>query len=224
MEDLHVTLPKRLIANLLDLILPPGTKNSEKLELIIRLRTENISVREFAAYLNFIDKAFGRLTPEGIYSYSKTSKYELKITEIRHGSVEVIIANSLSHLVSIKALIVVGLLLKYLPGIIRLALSAYCDYEEIRLAKVRRQQIKEQITQDRKLSPLGNTQIKQLIKLLDILYGTDTRNLPKAHKFSKEAVIQVEFKLQTCNKPSNKVSSEEKQVRRIRILRRSDLE
>jgi hypothetical protein len=224
MEDSDVILPKKLITNLLDIILPPGTKGDEKFALIIRLETKNISLRELAAYLNFIDKAFGRLTPAGIYSYSKTSKYELKITEISHGSLEIIISNLLSDLVSSKALIVVGLLLKYLPGIIRSALSGYRDYEEGRLARVQRQQIKEQITQDKKLSSLAKRQIKQLIELLTTLYRMDTRNLPKAHKFSKETVIQVELKLQPSNKTLNKVSSEEKQVRKIRILRKSDVQ
>ena len=224
MEDFQVTVPKKLISNLLDLFLPPGTKGDERLQLIIGLRTKKISIRKFAAYLNFIDKAFGRLTPEGINTYSKTSKYELKIAEVRFGSWEIIIANLLSDPASIKALILVGLLLKFLPGIIKSSLTSYRDYEEGRLARVRRQQIKEQIMENEKVSRLADRHINQLSQLLDILYAMDKRNLSKARKFSKETVIQVDFKLEPTNKQSNNISSEEKGIRQLRVSRRIDLD
>lgn len=223
MEDFQVTVPKKLISNLLDLFLPPGTKGDEKLQLIIGLRTKKISIRKFAAYLNFIDKAFGRLTPEGITTYSKTSKYELKIAEVRFGSWEIIIANLLSDSSSIQALILVGLLLKYLPGTIKSSLSSYRDYEEGRLARIRRQQIKAQIKEDERLSQLADRHINQLSQTLDILYRMDIRNLSKARKFSKETVIQVDFELER-SKQFNKISSEEKGIRQLRVSRRIDLD
>jgi hypothetical protein len=224
MEDIPLTVPTKLISNLLELIFPAGIKGDEKLNLVIRIETKDISIRQLAAYLNFMDKAFGRLTPKGINSYSKTSQYELKIKEFRYGSLEIVISNLLSDLMSIKALIMVGLLLKYLPGIIRSIFSTYRDYEEIRLARVRRQQIKEQIREDKNLSQLTDRRINQLVELMDILYGMDKRNLQKAHKFSKETVNQVEFELKPSNKKSNKISLEEKQLRKIRLSRRSDSE
>lgn len=220
MENLQVTVPKNLISNLLDLLLPPDTKDGENLQLIIGLQTKKISIRNFAAYLNFIDKAFGRLTPEGISTYSKTSKYELKIAEVKFGSWEIIITNLLSNSSTIHALILVGLLLKYLPGIIR----SYRDYEEGRLARIRRQQIKEQIREDERLSQLADRHINQLSQALDILYGMDIRNISKARKFSKETVIQVDLKLEPKNMQTNKVSSEEKGIEQLRISRRIDLD
>ena len=222
-EHFQVTIPKKLISNLLELILPPGTRGDGKLQLIIGLRTKEISIRKFAAYLNFIDKTFGRLTPEGITSYSKTSKYELKIAEVRLGSWEIIITNLLSNTASINALIVVGLLLKYLPGIIKSSFSSYRDYEEGRLARIRRQQIKEQIKEDEKLSQLEKRHINQLSQTLDILYEVEIRDLSKARKFSKETVVQVDFKLESLSKQPNEISLEEKPVRKLHLSRRIDL-
>ncbi len=217
MEDSQVTIPKKLSSNLLKLILPHGTDSGERLQLIIGLQTREISIRKFAGYLNFIDQTFGRLTPEGITAYSKTSKYELKIAEVRFGSWEIIIENLLSDPSSIKALIIVGLLLKFLPSIIKSSLASYRDYEEGRLARIRRQQIKEQMQEDERLSRLADKDIKQLSKILDILYLLDKRNLSKARKFSKKTVIHVDFELGPTNKPSTKVSSEGRGIRKIKF-------
>ncbi len=224
MEDFQVTVPKKLSSSLVDLFLPPGAKDVKKLQLIIGLQTKKISIRKFATYLNFIDKAFGRLTPGGITTYSKTSKYELKIAEVRVGSWEIIIANLLSDPASIKGLIVVGLLLKYLPGIIKSSLSSYRDYEEGKLARIRRQQIKEQIREDERLSQLAERHIKQLSQTLDFLYRMDIRSLSKARKFSRETVIKVDFELEPSSRQSNDISSEEKRVRKIHFSRRVDLD
>jgi len=116
---LSPTIPKKLVTNLFNMYIPEEVSLDKRFELIIRMRAENISVRQLAAYLNFIDKAYGRLTPRGIMHYARTSTYELNVTEIRHGSLEIVISNILSESTSIKAIIIVGLLLKYLPSIIK---------------------------------------------------------------------------------------------------------
>ena len=220
MDDYLLHTPKRLISNVVDLFLPKKVTGKERLELIIRLQGENISLRQLAAYMNFIDKAYGRLTPKGISYYSRSSKYELKVTEIRHGSLEIVIANLLSDPEAIKSIVVVGLLLKYMPGIIKSALSAYRDYEEGRLARIQRQQIKEQIEKDSDLKKLKKGQINQLSKFFDLMYGKDIRNLPRAHKFSKETVIEVKIKIE---KPKEQLQ-EQKATRKLRLRRKLDTE
>ena len=54
--------PRRLIDTLFDLFIPDKSEKDGKLGLVIRLKGTEISVRQLAAYLNFIDKAYGRLT------------------------------------------------------------------------------------------------------------------------------------------------------------------
>jgi len=220
MNNSLLPVPKRLVGNLLKRFLPEYYTGDDKLELIIRLKGKDISVRQLAAYLTFLDKAYGRLTPKGIAHYARTTKYELRVSEIRHGSIEIVIANLLSDPESIKALIIVGLLLKFMSGTIKSVLSSYRDYEEGRLARARRQQIKEQIKQDKRLAELPDRQVNQLCHLLDLMYGRDIRNLPKAHKFSKETVIEVEFELQK-HKDS---LAEKERIRKIRIRQKSDIE
>ena len=216
MNNSLLPVPKRLIVNLLKRFLPEHYTGDDKLELTIRLKAKDISVRQLAAYLNFIDKAYGRLTPKGIAHYARTPEYELRVSEIKHGSIEIVIANLLSDPESIKALIIVGLLLKYMQGTIKSVLASYRDYEEARLARARRQQIKH----DKRLAELPDRQVNQLCHLLDLMYGMDIRNLPKAHKFSKETVIEVEFELQ---KHKDSLAQKER-IRKIRIRQKSDIE
>jgi len=200
MYDLTFHHPKKLFNNIFSLFIPDKVSGDETFELIIRLTDKNISVRNLAAYLNFIDKAYGRLTPKGIKHYSQTSTYELKITEIRRGSIEIVIADVLSNTTSIKALIIIGLLLKCLPKIIRSILSSYRDYEEARLARIRRKQIKEQMKEDKNLNKLADRQMNRLVVFLDAMYLIDKRNIPKAYNFSKENTTQIKFNLQKPQK------------------------
>jgi len=219
MDNLPAHLPKKFTGNLFDMFVPAKVSENDKFELLIRLKGGDISVRQLAAYLNFIDKAYGRLSPKGIINYSRSSKYELKVTEIRHGSLEIVISYLLANHDKISALILVGLSLKYLPGIIKSGLSAYRDYEEGKLAKIRRQQIKEQIKNEKKLSGLKDRQVNQLCHFFDAMYGMDIRNLPKAYKFSKETVIEVEFNF----RKSDELLNSQNEVRKIRVKRKLDI-
>jgi len=212
--------PKKLVGSLFELFVPDQYSDNDTLRLIIRLRTQDISVRQFAAYLNFIDRAYGRLMPKGIIHYSRTHRYELKISKIEHGSIEIIISNLLSDPNSIKALIIVGLLLKYLPEIFKSALSTYHDYEEGRLSKARRQQITERIKKDEKLTKLTGKQVNQLCNFLDLMYKKDIRNLSKAQKFSKETVIEVIFHLAESTSSPRAGDG----MRKIRIHRSLDID
>ena len=219
MDNLPATLTKRLKASLFDSFVPKPTSENDKFELLIRLKGEDVSVRQFAAYLNFLDKSYGRLTQKGIISYSRSPEHELKITELRRGSLEIVLSNFLSNPNSIIALILVGLLLKYLPGIIRSVLSGYRDYEEAKLAKVRRQQLKGQINNDRHLKNLNDRQMTQLRDFFDAMYGVDVRNLPKAHKFSSETVIEVEFHVNKTSGPT----TGQKNIRKLKLTRSLDI-
>jgi hypothetical protein len=215
---LSPTIPKKLITNLFNMYIPKEVSMDKRFELIIRMRAEDIRVRQFAAYLNFIDKAYGRLTPRGIIHYARTSTYELKATEIRQGSLEIVISNILSESTSIRAIIIVGLLLKYLPSIIKSVLSSYRDYEEARLSRIRREQIREQIKKDKDLCKISRRQIYQLAIFLDNMYRADMRDINKAHKFSKENIVKVNFNL----REQKKLIKERKETGQIKSSKQED--
>ena len=218
MDSLPVLLPRKFTGHLLDMFVPSDASGTDRFELLIRLKGDDISLRQLAAYLNFIDKAYGRLSPKGIINYSRSSRYELKVTEIRHGSLELVISHLVTNSNGITALILVGLLLKYLPGIIKAGLSAYRDYEEGKLAKARRQQIKEQIKSEENLSELRDRQVNQLCHFMDVMYGMDMRNLPKTYSFSKDAVVDLEFRVRKSDAELSNQSEGEKDRPKRSIL------
>lgn len=220
MNNLPSPISKSIMKSLFSAFVPESYSEKDKFELTIRLKGKNVSVRQFASYMRFLDKAYGRLTPRGLVSYSRTPENELKIEEIRHGSLEIIISKFLSEPDSINALILVGLLLKYLPGFIKSTLSAYRDYEEGRLARARKQQIKEQIKKDKRLGELSDRHIYQLTQFLDTMYSMDIRNLPKAHKFSSDTVIEVEFNIKSSGGTTGLGQSG---VRKLRLKRKLDI-
>ena len=223
MYDLTVPHPKKLFNNIFSLFIADQVSGDETFELIIRLTETNLSVRNLAAYLNFIDKAYGRLTQKGIKHYSKTSTYELKITEIRRGSIELVIADIVSNTASIKALIIVGLLLQCLPKMIKSVLSSYRDYEEARLARIRRKQIKEQMKENKNLIELTDRQINQLVVILDMIYLIDKRNIPKAYNFSKENISQIKFNLQKPKKSLHIQEENNKKLKEGKIKNMGDI-
>ncbi|MBW2570216.1 MAG: hypothetical protein JRE47_12860 [Deltaproteobacteria bacterium] len=214
MNNLPSPISKNIMKSLFNAFVPESYSKSDKFELSIRLKGKNVSVRQFASYMRFLDKAYGRLTPKGLISYSRTPENELKIEEIRHGSLEIIISKLLSEIGSINALILVGLLLKFLPGFIKSTLSAYRDYEEGKLARARREQIKEQIKKDKRLKELSKKHIYQLTQFFDAMYSMDIRNLPKAHKFSSDTVIEVKFNIKSSCGPNN---LDQSGIRKIRL-------
>lgn len=219
MENYPIPITNSLKNTLLESFVPPQASENDRFEVIIKMEAKSVSVRQFAAYLNFIDRSYGRFTPEGILSYSRSKERELKITQLRPGSLEFVLSNYLANPISVTALILVGLLLKYLPGIIKSTLSAYRDYEEGKLAKVRRQQIKEQMKRDGALNKLNDRKILQLSKLFDAIYGLEIRNVPKAHKFSVETIIEVRFNVNR----SGGVPTDQEQIRKVRFHRSIDL-
>ncbi len=58
------------------------------LELIIKIKDEDVNVRELATYLSLLDRLYGRLSPKGLRSYSRSKNTQLKVSEFRKGSLE----------------------------------------------------------------------------------------------------------------------------------------
>ena len=92
MENLPSPISNSIIKSLFRAFVPESFSEEDKFELIIKLKCKNLSVRQFASYMKFIDNAYGRLTPKGLVSYSRSPENELKIEEIKHGSLEIIIS------------------------------------------------------------------------------------------------------------------------------------
>jgi len=94
------------------------------------------------------DRVYGRLTEAGLKSYAQSAYDQLRITEIRKGSVELIIAEAVSHFQDATPLVILWLFLRYVPGILQSAseasknvADAYRSLQEGKLVAQNRKQL-----------------------------------------------------------------------------------
>ena len=206
MLELPPRFPHLAAKELVALYVSEENQPSDKVQLKIIIDESNLSLRDFAAYLNLIDRTYGRLSPDGIYSYAQSPQQHVRISEVTLGSLEVTIAELVSNFSGARALIIIGLLLKYLPGVIEKTSTAYKNYEEGRLTRVQRKQIRLQMRKDEVVNRLSSERQNQLIKLLNQLYSLEERNIAGAQRFDAESVQGIY--IEVTDEPS-RISNDE---------------
>ena len=82
MERLPIPYPRQALNEITDILVPTEATHDSALELILIIEDENVNVREFGAFFSFIDRVYGRLSPEGIYSYSHNEQRQIIINTI----------------------------------------------------------------------------------------------------------------------------------------------
>ena len=63
--------PKKALEDLRNAIVPINTPPDATMDLVIRIDQTHINIRELTAYLDFIERTYGRLTLGGLPSYSQ---------------------------------------------------------------------------------------------------------------------------------------------------------
>jgi len=161
------------------------------LELVIIVEDHDLSVRGFSELLGFVDRTYGRLSPRGIRSYARREDEQVRISEVRSGSYELIIETLANNTDAVTSLVTISLLVKYLPGALESLAASYRDYEEAKFIREKRKQLRNQIENDEKLKSLDRNKQNQLVRYLDYLYDRDRKHLKSVGKFSKRSVIDV---------------------------------
>ena len=191
MDVQDTPFPKTVLEEVEDLLFPSGVPDEGMFELVIILEDRDLSVRGFSELLGFVDRTYGRLSPRGIRSYAKREDEQVRISEVRGGSYELIIETLASNTDAVTSLLVISLLVKYLPGALESLAASFRDYEEARFTREKRKQLRKQIEEDEKLKSLDKNKQNQLVKYLDYLYERDRKHLKNVGKFSKRSVIDV---------------------------------
>jgi hypothetical protein len=111
------------------------------LELTLNRVISGASLRDVAAYFTLLDRTYGRMSPLGLRRYSRRLEEQLRITQVRHGSLELVLAKILENSSQATPLILLFLLLKYLPQILKAVSEGYLNYEEARLVRKRREDL-----------------------------------------------------------------------------------
>ena len=203
MSLLPAKVPATALYDLTALFVPSNTPGDSTVELRIAVSDRGLSVRGFGAYLSMADRVYGRVTEAGLRSYSRTLSRQLRITEVRHGSLEIVIAEVISHYREATPLAVLWLFLKYLPSatkslseIVKNSADAYKSVEsveEARLTRENRKRLREDIKKDEALAKLDTNRVSQLVALLEELQANESRQLSAPIRFAQDEVKSVDL-------------------------------
>jgi hypothetical protein len=182
-----IRTPTRALNRLRNALVPVDVPSDAVIEIIIRIDQTHLNIREFTAYLDFIDRTYGRLTPEGLTSYAHKRWAQLEIASVRSGSVEIVISELVSNSDDVTRLIIIYLLLKYAPTMA----TAYRDYEEARFTRERRKQLREQMQEDTEIAALDRELKNQLVRFFDSCYQQEQRRIPRVRRFAGRYVRRV---------------------------------
>ena len=199
MENLSLMLPKHTLVELRSIFVPEDTPIDSLIELKIMIDDKDINVRELGTYLTFIDKINGRLSAEGIYSYSHKRNKQLKIAEVRNGSIELIVAEQISQLDANK-LIIIFLVIKYIPTAIRELSSAYRNYEDARLIRAKRRIIKQELKEDYRFQHVSEKDLNQTVKIIEFFTNAYKQYIPSVLRFTKASVKKISIAATTKKK------------------------
>ncbi len=150
MYQLPIGVPKIALQDITRLFILPDLPKGSIAELTIKIQEHNLNVRSFSAYLNLADRVYGRFSEAGLRSYAQRLDEQLEIDEVRQGSLELIIAEVISHLDDPQALVILFLFLKYLPNwgqAAKTAVESYKTYQEGKLAEANRKKIEAETRQ-----------------------------------------------------------------------------
>jgi hypothetical protein len=184
-ESIPLKYPRNAINAVQSSVLPLHVPPDATVELIIALDASGVKARDLASYLSLIDHVYGRLDPRGLMSYAHRKTGHLELSHVRRASVELVISELMENA---PTLVVLFLVLKYLPEALRNLASAYKDYEEARLIRFRRSQLRDRVMQDKELASISENHKRQLVESLDRTYGLERDNLPGALRLAHESV------------------------------------
>jgi hypothetical protein len=191
MDMQDAPFPESALEEVENLLFPFGVPAEGILELVIVLEDHDLRVRGFSELLGFVDRTYGRLSPRGIRSYARREDEQVRISEVRSGSYELIIETLANNTDAVTSLVLISLLVKYLPGALESLAATYKDYEEARFTREKRKQLRKQIEADENLQSLSRNKQDQLVRYLDYLYERDRKHLKNVGEFSKRSVIDV---------------------------------
>jgi len=101
MKNLPVKTPDSALRDLRDVYIPADTPEGSFLELSIRIADKDLTIRDLSAFLDLIDRIYGRLSEKGLPSYARKDHGHLQINKLQKGSWELllqeVITSSYSH-------------------------------------------------------------------------------------------------------------------------------
>ena len=144
MKNLPIATPDVALTELKNIFIPENTPRDSYLELSIRITDQDLTIRDLSAFLDFIDRIYGRLSEKGLRSYASSELGHLKISELRKGSWELLLEEAITSGYS-HALVIILIAVKYLPPAVESFANAYNQIEQGRLASANRRRITKEM-------------------------------------------------------------------------------
>ena len=197
-------IPEKRVDEIISRIFPDDLDSFRGLQLRIRLDNRHLNAKELSDVLEFIYRIDGKSRLEGFNSYSKTKRNQLRISEIKGGSIELII-DSIYNSLSPQTLILIWLALKYLPNLFSSvsgallnfsqALKNYGDYQKATLEVRRgRKEIRNLTRDDTELSELDKPTQEKLVKVLEEIYRDSPKQVSGAKHLLKSKLKEIRLK------------------------------
>lgn len=190
MKQLPIKIPASALQDLRAAFVPADTPAGSYLELSIRIADEDLTIRDLSAFLELIDRIYGRLSEKGLPSYARREIGHLKINKLQKGSWELLLQEVLTSEYS-YSLLVILLAVKYLPPAIQSIATAYNQVEQGRLARAERKRIRTEMEKDEALLSLSEERRNQLSELVDYLHGKEKERLHRAIRFTQKRLLAI---------------------------------
>lgn len=194
MDQLPANVPRSAITEMYGAFVPENEPEDSIIEVSLRLADEDLELRDLGAFLELVDRIYGRLSENGLQSYARREYGHLQVQEIRRGSWELIlrevIASGYSH-----ALILAYLAVKFLPKTIESLATSYNQVEQGRLAKQQRKRIRTEMEQDEQLAKLPKERRNQLATLVEALHEKEKERIHRATRFANRRLKGVNIRI-----------------------------
>ena len=203
LNELQISIPKSALAEIVELFVPANTPSFSVLQMTLTLPDRGVNIRELSAYLSLIDRVYGRLSENGLYSYSHRRDEQLEYAEVREGSWQIVFTEDLTPSAT-QRFVLLYLLLKFLPHIQPdAAEAAYHRYIRQSVgyngdkSLDNRKQLRSWMPTDPVLSKMDGKRLTQLVNYLDSIYAVEAHRLSAPHRFAISSVQQVNLAVET---------------------------
>jgi hypothetical protein len=173
-----------------------ATPPESRLELVISVDDTALRVRGLAAFLEFIDRVYGRLDPRGLRSYAHRPQEHIRIREVRPGSFELIFAELLAQSDKVTALLIVYILIKNLPDILKSLAQAFKDLEEARFTRKRREILEEELRKNPDTQELKHQERQQVAGYLDEILTAERETISQVSDFTQGHIKYISLHLE----------------------------
>jgi hypothetical protein len=170
-------------------------EEKDRIRLLVRFDNVDLPIRDLSAFLELIDRTYGRLHPKGLASYAQQRKKHIKMHQVFFGSLEAVIEELIANIDHASYLVMLYLVLKYLPNLVEALSKSYKNLQEGNLTRLQAQEFKSTLQQDPMLASQKEQDLQLIAETMVSLIKREKKHVPRAERFSQEHVFELDLSL-----------------------------